>query len=157
LLTYAVTQIKAGVMTAGDFTAFVTALLLLYEPVKRLVGIHNIFEQALGASQKVFQHLDHAEQIVETPTPHKLAGFRRAVTRENASFRYSGAPNGFQMQGVNLAVAAGEVVALVGPSGAGKTTLANLAARFYDVTAGAVKVDDYDVRNVSLASLRSLI
>jgi ATP-binding cassette, subfamily B, bacterial MsbA len=157
LLTYAVTQIKAGAMTAGDFTAFVTALLLLYEPVKRLVGIHNIFEQALGASQKVFEHLDHADQIIETPAAHKLPGFCQAVTLENVSFRYAGAPNGFQMQGVNLEVAAGEVVALVGPSGAGKTTLANLAARFYDVTGGAVKVDGYDVREVSLASLRSLI
>jgi ATP-binding cassette, subfamily B, bacterial MsbA len=157
LLTYAVTQIKAGAMTAGDFTAFVTALLLLYEPVKRLVGIHNIFEQALGASQKVFEHLDHAAQIVEKPSARKLAGFCHALTLENASFRYPGAPNGFQMQGMNLQVAAGEVVALVGPSGAGKTTLANLAARFYDVTGGAVKVDGYDVREVSLASLRSLI
>ena len=157
LLTYAVTQIKAGAMTAGDFTAFVTALLLLFEPVKRLVGIHNIFEQALGASQKVFQHLDHAEQIVEKPGAHKLAGFRHRVTLEDVSFRYPGAPNGFQMQGLNLEVAAGEVVALVGPSGAGKTTLANLAARFYDVTAGAVKVDGRDIRDVSLTSLRALI
>jgi len=157
LLTYAVTQIKVGAMTAGDFTAFVTALLLLYEPVKRLVGIHNIFEQALGASQKVFEHLDHAEQIVEKPAACKLAGFRHAVTLENVSFRYPGAPNGFHLQGVTLEVAAGEVVALVGPSGAGKTTLANLAARFYDATGGAVKVDGHDVRDVSLASLRSLI
>jgi subfamily B ATP-binding cassette protein MsbA len=157
LLTYAVTEIKAGAMTAGDFTAFVTALLLLYEPVKRLVGIHNIFEQALGAAEKVFQHLDHAEQIVEKPGAHKLAGFRHRVTLEDVSFRYLGASNGFQMHGLNLEVAAGEVVALVGPSGAGKTTLANLAARFYDVTGGSVKVDGCDIRDISLASLRSLI
>jgi ATP-binding cassette, subfamily B, bacterial MsbA len=157
LLTYAVTQIKAGAMTAGDFTAFVTALLLLYEPVKRLVGIHNIFEQALGASQKVFEHLDHAERIIDDPAAQQLAGFRHAVRLENVSFRYPGAPNGFHMQAIDLEVGAGEVVALVGPSGAGKTTLANLAARFYDVTGGAVKVDGYDVREVSLASLRSLI
>lgn len=157
LLTYAVTQIKTGAMTAGDFTAFVTALLLLYEPVKRLVGIHNIFEQALGASQKVFQHLDHAEQIVERPGALKLDGFHRAIVLEDVSFRYPGAPNGFQIQGMNLAVKAGEVVALVGSSGAGKTTLVNLPARFYDVTAGMVKVDGHDVRDVSLHSLRSLI
>jgi ATP-binding cassette, subfamily B, bacterial MsbA len=157
LLTYAVTQIKTGAMTAGDFTAFVTALLLLYEPVKRLVGIHNIFEQALGASQKVFQYLDHAEQIVEKPDAQKLTGFHGAIVLEDVSFRYPGAPNGFYMEGMNLVVKAGEVVALVGSSGAGKTTLVNLPPRFYDVTGGAVKIDGYDVRDVSLLSLRSLI
>jgi ATP-binding cassette, subfamily B, bacterial MsbA len=157
LLTYAVTQIKAGAMTAGDFTAFVTALLLLYEPVKRLVGIHNIFEQALGASQKVFEHLDHAEQIVEGPGAHRLQGFERAITFEDVCFCYPGDPNGFHLQAINLEVKAGEVVALVGSSGAGKSTLVNLPPRFYDIIAGSVKVDGYDVREVGLASLRSLI
>jgi len=157
LLTYAVTQIKTGGMTPGDFTAFVTALLLLYEPVKRLVGIHNIFEQALGASQKVFEHLDHADEIVEKPNAPAPARFEHAVRFEDISFRYPGAPNGFQIQALDLEVKAGEVVALVGPSGGGKTTLANLLPRFYDVTGGAVKVDGRDVRDLSLAGLRSLI
>ncbi len=157
LLTYAVTQIKSGNMTAGDFTAFVTALLLLYEPVKRLVGIHNIFEQALGASQKVFEHLDHAEEIIEKPGAHMLEGFHHSIILENVSFRYPGDPNGFHIQGMNLEVKAGEVVALVGSSGAGKTTLVSLPPRFYDVIAGAVKIDGHDVRDVSLRSLRSLI
>jgi ATP-binding cassette, subfamily B, bacterial MsbA len=157
LLTYAVTQIKAGAMTAGDFTAFVTALLLLYEPVKRLVGIHNIFEQALGASQKVFEHLDHAEQIIEQAGAHKLEVFHRAIVMEDVSFCYPADPHGFYIQGMNFEVKAGEVVALVGASGAGKTTVVNLVPRFYEVTGGAVKLDGYDVRDVSLASLRSLI
>ena len=157
LLTYAVTQIKAGMMTAGDFTAFVTALLLLYEPVKRLVGIHNIFEQALGASQKVFEHLDHAEEIAEKPGARRLDGLQTGIAFENISFRYPAAPDGFRMDGLSLEVKAGEVVALVGPSGAGKSTLAGLAARFYDVTGGAVTVDGHDVRDLSLGSLRSLI
>ena len=157
LLTYAVTQIKAGAMTAGDFTSFVMALLLLYEPVKRLVGIHNIFQQALGASQKVFEHLDHAEEIADKPDAARPERFERAVTFEHVSFRYPGAPNGFQIQDLNLEVRAGEVVALVGPSGGGKTTLANLVPRFYDVVGGAVKVDGRDVRDLNLAGLRALI
>ncbi len=157
LLTYARSQIKLGTLTAGDFTSFVIALLMLYEPVKRLVGIHNIFEQALGASQRVFEHLDHIEEIVDKPNAPKLTGFRGAVVYENVSFCYPGVPNGFQVRGLDLEVKAGEVVALVGPSGAGKTTLANLAPRFYDVTAGAVKIDGIDVRDASLASLRALI
>jgi subfamily B ATP-binding cassette protein MsbA len=157
LLTYAVTQIKAGAMTAGDFISFVVALLMLYEPVKRLVGIHNIFEQALGASQKVFEYLDHREEIVEKPGALKLERFERSVVFEGVSFRYPGAPHGFQIENLDLEVKAGEVVALVGPSGAGKTTVANLVPRFYDVSGGAVKVDGRDLRELDLAALRAQI
>jgi subfamily B ATP-binding cassette protein MsbA len=157
VMTYAVTQIKTGALTAGDFMRFVSALLLLYEPVKRLVGIHNIFEQAIGASEKVFEYLDHTEEIVEKPGAPKVAGFERAIVFENVSFRYPGSPNGFHVDRLDLEVKAGEVVALVGPSGAGKTTLANLAPRFYDVQEGAVKIDGRDVREIDLASLRAQI
>jgi ATP-binding cassette, subfamily B, bacterial MsbA len=157
LLTYAVTQIKTGALTAGDFVTFVMALLMLYEPVKRLVGIHNIFEQAIGASEKVFEYLDHAEEIVEKPGAPKLTGIGQGIVFENISFRYPGSPNGFSIQGLDLEVKAGEVVALVGPSGGGKTTLANLAPRFYDVTGGAVRIGGKDIREVDLASVRGLI
>jgi subfamily B ATP-binding cassette protein MsbA len=157
LLWYAREQVKAHTLTVGGFTSFVIALLLLYEPVKRLVGIHNIFEQALGASQKVFEYLDHTEEIAEKPNAPKLRGFERAIEYDNVSFRYPGAPNGFQIPGLSLAVEAGEVAALVGPSGGGKTTLANLLPRFYDVTGGAVRIDGHDVRDLDLASLRAQI
>ena len=157
LLTYARVEIRSGTLTAGDFTSFVMALILLLEPAKRLVGIHNIFQQALGASQKVFEHLDHVEAIAEKPNAARPARFEQSVVFERVSFRYPGAPNGFQIQGLDLEVKAGEVVALVGPSGGGKTTLANLVPRFYDVTAGAVKVDGRDVRDLNLAALRSLV
>ncbi len=157
LLTYARTNIKTGSISAGDFVSFLTALLLLLEPLKRLVGINNIFQQALGASQKVFEYLDHSELIVESPGTPKLEGFHGSIVFENATFSYPGAPEGFHLESVDLEVKAGEVVALVGPSGAGKTTIANLVPRFYDVTAGGVKVDGRDVREVSLASLRRQI
>jgi subfamily B ATP-binding cassette protein MsbA len=157
LLTYAVTQIKGGTLTAGGFTSFVIALLMLYEPVKRLVGIHNIFEQALGASQKVFEYLDYKEDVPEKPGALKLAEFTRGITFENVSFHYPAAANGFRIERLNLEVKAGEIVALVGPSGGGKTTIANLLPRFYDVTGGAVRVDGHDVRDLSLASLGAQI
>jgi ATP-binding cassette, subfamily B, bacterial MsbA len=157
LLYYAREQIKNQTLTPEDFTSFIVALMLLLQPVKRLAGIHNIFEQALGASQRVFEYLDHAEEIVQKPGAPKLAGFHGAIVFDNVSFHYPGASNGFQVVGLDLEVKAGEVVALAGPSGAGKTTLANLAPRFYDVASGAVKIDGRDVRDLDLDSVRAQI
>jgi len=156
LLTYARTQIKAQAMTSGEFTSFVIALLMLYEPVKRLTGIHNIFQQALGASQRVFDYLDRRELISDAPGAVELKGFKDSIVFENASFRYPTA-EGYTLEDINLTVKAGEVVALVGPSGAGKTTLVNLVPRFYDVCKGSVRIDGHDLRNVKINSLRDRI
>jgi len=157
LLTYARTEIKNGAITAGDFTSFVITLVALLEPMKRLVGIHNLFQQGIGASQKVFEYLDRREEIAEKPGALAPPSFERSIVFDSVSFHYPGAPHGFQIRSVDLTVNAGEVVALVGPSGGGKTTLANLVPRFYDVNGGSVKVDGYDVRDLNLAALRSLI
>ncbi|HEU0138359.1 MAG TPA: ABC transporter ATP-binding protein [Bryobacteraceae bacterium] len=157
LLTYARTQIKNGDMTTGEFTSFVIALFMLYEPVKRLTGIHNIFQQALGASQKVFGYLDRPVAVHERTDARVLKRFTESVVFEDISFRYPNSPNGFLLKKVHLDVKAGEVVALVGPSGAGKTTLANLLPRFYDVTSGTVRIDGIDVRDLTLKSLREQI
>jgi len=157
LLSYARLQIKAGSMSTGDFTSFVVALLLLFEPVKRLTGIHNIFQQALGASQKVFEYLDRDQQIKEQPGAVRLSRFEKGIAFENVSFRYPAAPERVVLENINLEVKAGEIVALVGPSGAGKTTLANLVPRFYDVTGGTLRIDGKDLRDIKLSSLRDKI
>jgi len=157
LVTYARTQIQQGRMSTGEFTSFVIALLMLYEPVKRLVGIHNIFQQALGASQKVFEYLDSDIQIAERPDAKELRRFANSITFDDVSFHYPNAPEGFLLDGISMDVKAGQIVALVGPSGAGKTTLASLLPRFYDPVKGAVRIDGTDVRDFQLSSLRSKI
>lgn len=157
LLTYARLQIKSGGMTTGEFSSFVIALLMLYEPVKRLTGIHNIFQQALGASQKVFEYLDRDQHVKERPGAAKLSRFETSIVFDGAGFRYPSAPKGFRLDSIQLEVKAGHVIALVGPSGAGKTTLANLVPRFYDVTEGAIRIDGRDIRDLRLASLRDKI
>ncbi len=157
LLWYARNQIKVGSMTAGQFTSFVIALLMMYEPVKRLTGIHNIFEQAIGASQKVFEYLEHIEEIRDHPSAAPLERFEQGIVFEDVSFRYPSVSNGYQLRNVTLSVKAGEVVALVGPSGAGKTTMVNLVPRFYDVSSGRLCIDGRDIREFQLASLRDKI
>ena len=157
LLTYARTKIVQGQMSSGDFVSFVVALLMMYEPVKRLTGIHNIFEQAIGASQKVFEYMDHTEEIQDKPAAVALRGFDRGIQFEGVSFRYPGSTNGYVLDAVSLEVKMGEVVALVGPSGAGKTTLVNLVPRFYDPTVGVITIDGCPVNHLQLASLRAKI
>jgi ATP-binding cassette, subfamily B, bacterial MsbA len=156
LLWYARQEIKGHDLSAGGFMAFIVALLMMYEPVKRLTGIHNIFQQAIGAAQKVFEYLDREEDIQEKPKAPKLERFAKEIRFENVAFRYPTA-EGYQLQSVNLEVKAGEVVALVGPSGAGKSTLANLVPRFYDVAAGRILIDGKDIRDFTIASLRGKI
>jgi len=154
LLTYA-KQVHS--LTVGEFSTFVIALILLLEPVKRLVGIYNIFQQGIGASHKIFEYLDHPVEIAQKPGALKLEGFSRDIRFEAVSFFYPAAPEGFRLEALDLEVKAGQVVALVGSSGGGKTTIANLVPRFYDVTAGAVKIDGRDVRDLDVASLRESI
>ena len=152
-------QIKTGAMTAGAFIAFIIAVFRLYDPVRKMAFFNNSFQQALGASQEIFRFIDEEDDIQERPNAIALPAFRERVRFENVSFSYTGA-NGSEpeiLHHVNLETRAGEVVAIVGSSGAGKTTLVNLIPRFFDVTAGAIKLDGHDIRDVTLASLRAQI
>jgi subfamily B ATP-binding cassette protein MsbA len=157
LLTYARNQIMVGQMSAGAFTSFVVALLMLYEPVKRLTGIHNIFQQALGASQSVFHYLDREPAIQNAAGARALPAFSREISFERIQFHYPNAPDGFSIRDVSFTVSAGEVVALVGSSGSGKSTLANLLTRTWDVTSGRIAVDGCDIRSATIESVRRQI
>lgn len=157
LLAYARSRIMAQTMSAGEFTSFVIALLMLYEPVKRLTGIHNIFQQALGASQKVFEYLAMEEDIRDAAGAASLGPFKQSIRFENVYFAYPSAPERTVLRGLDFELRAGEVLALVGPSGGGKTTLVNLLPRFHDPVSGRVLVDGRDLREVTLRSLRGQI
>ena len=155
LLLYARDRILHQALTTGMFVTFVYALLKMYEPVKRLSGIHNSFQQAVGASAKVFEILELQEEVAEKPDAKVLPPFSRSIAFENVWFGYdAGEPF---LRNLSLEVKAGEVVALVGASGAGKSTLVNLILRFFDVSRGRVLIDGHDVRDVTLDSLRSQI
>ncbi len=157
LLTYARNQIKANEMSPGQFTTFVIALLMLYQPIKRLNGIYNIFQQALGAVQRVLEYVAHPHDVKESATPVGMPPFARSIEFEHVSFCYPDAAGQLAMQDLSLKVNAGEVVALAGPSGGGKTTLLNLLPRFFDPTSGRIVIDGHDIRDASLQSLRDQI
>ena len=156
LLWYGRTEIKNHVLRPEEFMSFLLALLFLYEPVKRLTNLHNIFQQAMGAAEKVFTWLDQPAEILDCPRARKLEGFREAIVFDQVSFGYPSA-SGWQLSGVSLEIRAGEIVALVGSSGAGKTTLASLVPRFRDPSAGAIRIDGHDIRDYTLESLRAAI
>ena len=149
-------EIKNNVLSAGDFMSFLLALLFLFEPLKRSTNLYSIFQQAMGASEKVFAYLDQPEEIVRRKGARKLEAFREGIVFDRVSYRYPTA-SGLQLDDVSLQIRAGEIVALVGSSGAGKTTLAAMLPRFIDAAGGAVRIDGVDVRDFSLESLRSQI
>ncbi len=156
LLTYVRDQVKAEQMTAGQFTTFVVALLMLYQPVKRLNGIYNIFQQALGSGQRVLEYASHQHDVPEAPDAVEMPPFSRAVEFQGVSFRYPDSGEA-ALGEVNFEVKAGEVVAIVGASGAGKTTLTNLLPRFFDPGDGRILIDGQDIRALTLKSLRDQI
>jgi subfamily B ATP-binding cassette protein MsbA len=152
VLMYARVQIKQGVMTTGIFVTFVYALLKAYEPVKGLGTVYQQFEQAFGVSTKVFEYLALTDELAEEPGVRALPPFSRLVEFHHVSFGYD--PETPILRDVSFTANAGEVIAIVGSSGAGKTTLVNLLPRFYPVTSGALRLDGMDVRQVTLSSLR---
>jgi subfamily B ATP-binding cassette protein MsbA len=152
VLMYARVQIKQGIMTTGIFVTFVYALLKAYEPVKGLGTVYQQFEQAFGVSAKVFEYLALTDELAEEPGVRALPPFSRVVEFDHVSFGYD--PETPILRDVSFTANAGEVIAIVGSSGAGKTTLVNLLPRFYPVTSGALRLDGMDVRQVTLSSLR---
>lgn len=153
LLLYARNQILHHAQTIGGFMTFLYALIRMYEPIKRLTGINNAFQQAVGASERVFEYLDVRSEVPDKPKALVLPPFSQEILFEHVDFDYE--PGTPLLRDVNLRIGKGEVVAIVGSSGAGKTSLANLIPRFFDVTGGRLLIDGHDVREVTRNSLRA--
>jgi len=151
-------QINHHVFMPGTFLAFIVAVFKLYDPVRKFALFNNNFQQAVGASSEIFRFMDMEDEVREKPGAKRLGEFSNTIRFTGVAFSYRNDEDCRDvLRGINLEVKKGVVLALVGSSGAGKSTLVHLIPRFFDVTEGRILIDDQDVRDVTLASLRSQI
>jgi len=155
-LWYGSHEIVSGRLTTGELTTFIATLLMMYGPAKKLSRVNANLQQAMAASERIFEMLDTHTEVTERPGAQALAPFAHAIEIRDVTFGYDEVQPKI-LRGVSFSVAAGQMVAIVGRSGAGKTTLVNLLPRFYDVIGGAILVDGVDIRDVTLKSLRAQI
>lgn len=154
VMWYGSHEIRSGLLTPGDFTAFLTALFFMYTPLKKLSKANQSIQQAIASYSRIDEVLKRQEMIVEAPNAQPLPRLHDSIEFRDVGFQYNEIP---VLEDVDFRVSAGEVIALVGPSGAGKSTLINLLPRLYDVTSGSILIDGYDIRSITLNSLRSQI
>lgn len=162
VIFYGGLQVIEGVRSTGSFFSFITALLLAYEPMKKLAALNTNLQEGMSAATRVFHLLDHHHKIDNDSEAVDLEIKKGEIVFDDVSFGYlpdggRDKPEIWALNHVSLKVPAGKTIALVGPSGAGKTTILNLIPRFYDVHSGSVKIDGQDVRKVTIESLRDSI
>jgi subfamily B ATP-binding cassette protein MsbA len=154
VLWYGGYSVTSGGRTQGEFMAFLMAMFLLYQPFKALAKTYTVIQQGLAGAERIFEVLDTAPEIRNRPNARPAPAFSEAVEFHNVSFGYG---RKLVLKDINLKIHRGEMVALVGVSGVGKSTLADLVPRFYDVASGKITIDGMDIRDVTLESLRSQI
>ena len=156
VLWYGSREIAAAELSPGEFTSFMAALLLMYGPVKKLSRVNANIQQALAAAERIFETMDTHTETEDRPGARALPSLGAGIEFRDVTFQYHDDTEPV-LRGVSFTVRTGQVAAVVGLSGAGKTTLVNLVPRFYDVTGGAILIDGGDVRDVTLRSLRQAI
>ena len=156
VIGYAGWRARQGGMTVGAFVAFIAALGVASQSLRQLANLQTVFAEGMSAARRLFAALDVEPEVRERPSALPLAGGEGTIRFDRVGFAY-GADGPPTLSGVSLEARRGETVALVGPSGGGKTTILNLIPRFYDVTEGQVMIDGQDVRDVTLASLRDRV
>jgi len=155
VIIYGGTQVIQETTTPGAFFAFITALLKAYDPMKRLANLNSSIQQGLAGAQRLYDVLDREPSISDKPGAVPLKGVAGHVEFDGVNFTYTSEKN--TLDDVTFAVAEGRTAALVGASGAGKSTILNLIPRFYDVASGRVSIDGVDVRDATMASLHANI
>jgi subfamily B ATP-binding cassette protein MsbA len=154
IIWYGGRQVIAGAYSFGTFMSFLTSVALMYEPLKKLSKVNNAIQRGMAAVDRIFEILDQKSDIIEAPSPVQIQPGPHRIRFDNVSFKYDTA---MVLKNINLTVQTGEIIALVGMSGGGKTSLVNLVPRFFDVTEGAILIDDIDIRQAAIASLRRQI
>ncbi|KAA0892034.1 ABC transporter ATP-binding protein [Oryzomonas rubra] len=147
-------QVMSGRMTASEFFSFIAAMVMVFTPIKKLQGSYNVVQRSAGAAERVFNLMDERRAIVDRPGAVDIGRSSGRVEFRNVSFGYGAEPI---LQDISLIAESNRMIALVGPSGGGKSTLASLIPRFYDVSEGAILIDGRDIRDVTVASLVSQI
>ena len=151
VIIYGGLRVIEGATTTGTFFSFITALLMAYDPMKRLAGLNASIQTGLAGADRLYWLLDQEPTIRDKPHARDIERIRGEITFEKVSFSYTS--NKSALTDISLNVPAGKKVALVGPSGAGKSTILNLIPRFYDVDIGVIRIDGQDVRDVTTTSL----
>jgi len=154
ILWYGGRQVIAGTYSFGTFMSFLTAVGLMYQPLKKISRLNNAVQRGMAAIERIYDILERESDILEAASPVDIPPGSHRLSFENVSFKYD---RDLVLKNINIKVEAGEIIALVGMSGGGKTSLVNLIPRFYDPSQGAVLIDGVDIRQISVAMLRSQI
>lgn len=156
IIFYGGSKVIDGAYTTGTFMSFLAAVIMLYDPVKKVSKLNNAVQQGLAAVDRVYDIIERKSDLVEVENPVVLEKKSHSVKLDNISFKYDNSDD-YALMNINLDVKPGEVIALVGMSGGGKTTLVNLIPRFFDVTQGRILIDGINIKDIGLNNLRDQI